>query len=30
LALHYDLEARLEAKEENGIYKVLMVLPCRN
>ena len=30
LALHYDLEARLEAQEENGIYKVNMVLPCRN
>lgn len=30
LALHYDLEARLEAKEEAGIYKVTMVLPCRN
>ena len=30
LALHYDLEARLEAKEENGIYTVHMVLPCRN
>ena len=29
LALHYDLEARLEAKEENGSYRVLMVLPCR-
>jgi len=30
LALHYDLEARLEAREENGIYRVHMVLPCRN
>jgi two-component system, LytTR family, sensor histidine kinase AlgZ len=30
LALHYDLEARLEAQEENGIYKVNMVLPCRS
>jgi two-component system sensor histidine kinase AlgZ len=30
LALHYDLEARLEAQEENGVYKVNMVLPCRN
>lgn len=30
LALHYDLEARLEAQEENGIYKVNMVLPCQN
>jgi CheY-like chemotaxis protein len=30
LALHYDLEAQLEAKEENGIYKVRMVLPCQN
>ncbi len=30
LALHYDLEARLEAQEEGGIYKVTMVLPCRN
>jgi two-component system sensor histidine kinase AlgZ len=30
LALHYDLEARLEAREEEGIYKVTMVLPCRN
>ena len=29
LALHYDLEARLEAKEENGTYLVTMVLPCR-
>ena len=27
LALHYDLEARLEAKEVDGIYRVLMVLP---
>lgn len=30
LALHYDLEARLEAQEENGIYKVNMVLPCQS
>jgi len=30
LALHYDLEARLEAGEANGVYKVTMVLPCRN
>ena len=30
LALHYDLEARLEAREANGVYKVTMVLPCRN
>jgi two-component system, LytTR family, sensor histidine kinase AlgZ len=30
LALHYDLEARLDAKEENGSYKLHMVLPCRN
>jgi len=30
LALYYDLEARLEASEERGIYKVTMVLPCRS
>lgn len=30
LALYYDLEARLEAREENGSYTVHMVLPCRN
>lgn len=30
LALHYDLEARLEVKEAGGIYRVHMVLPCRN
>lgn len=30
LALYYDLEARLEAREENGSYVVHMVLPCRN
>ncbi len=30
LALYYDLEARLEAREENGTYIVHMVLPCRN
>ncbi|MBI2306861.1 MAG: histidine kinase [Rhodocyclales bacterium] len=30
LALYYDLEARLEAKEDGGSYKVHMVLPCRN
>jgi len=30
LALYYDLEARLEAREEMGRYTVRMVLPCRN
>ncbi|MFC5301557.1 sensor histidine kinase [Azospira restricta] len=30
LALYYDLEARLEVKEDGGSYKVQMVLPCRN
>jgi two-component system sensor histidine kinase AlgZ len=32
LALHYDLEARLDVKEdkESGCYKVTMVLPCRS
>ena len=30
LALHYDLEARLEAGESEGVYRVIMVLPCRN
>ncbi|HEX5803942.1 MAG TPA: histidine kinase [Azospira sp.] len=30
LALYYDLEARLDAREEKGVYKVTMVLPCRN
>jgi two-component system sensor histidine kinase AlgZ len=29
LALHYDLEARLDAREEAGHYVVNMVLPCR-
>ena len=29
LALHYDLEARLEAKEADGQYHVHMVLPWR-
>jgi len=30
LALYYDLEARLDAREEKGVYRVTMVLPCRN
>lgn len=30
LALYYDLEARLDAREDKGIYRVTMVLPCRN
>lgn len=29
LALHYDLEARLDVKESNGVHYVQMVLPCR-
>lgn len=30
LALFYDLEARLDAGERDGVYVVRMVLPCRN
>lgn len=30
LSLHYDLEARLEAGEVDGLYRVRIVLPCRN
>lgn len=30
LSLHYDLEASLEAGERDGLYRVRIVLPCRN
>jgi len=29
LALYYDLEARLERHEANGLYQVQIILPCR-